>query len=57
MKAKTTILLWVLCLALMPLCAAITEWLAIIPAIGFIRLSLYLEKNNKRFIRELKLID
>ena len=57
MKAKTTIFWWVLSIALMALFAVVNEWLILIPFVAFIRLSLYLEKNSKRFIRELKLID
>lgn len=57
MKAKTTVLLWCVSLALMPIMAAINLWLIIIPFFSFVRISLYLENNKKIFINELNLID
>lgn len=57
MKAKTTVLLWCVSLALMPIMAAINLWLIIIPFFSFLRISLYIEKHSKRLINELKLID
>lgn len=57
MKAKTTVLLWCISLALMPIMASINLWLIIIPFFSFLRVSLYMEKHSKRFINELKLID
>lgn len=51
MNALTAVGIWLACLILMPVLAIFSEWLILIPFIGFVYMSLYLEKNEKRLLK------